>query len=134
MKFQDFKNKLLKDPKFFKEFNKQDIKLEIALMVMDARILKGLTQKELAKKLKTKQSSISRIENGNYVPSINFLEKMARVLKAELILPKFEFNEENKNSVVDKSATYGPVAQVVNRMVQSRYSSKASTKTVPLEK
>jgi transcriptional regulator with XRE-family HTH domain len=132
MKFQEFKKKLLQDPKLREKYNKQDIKLEIALMVIDARISKGMTQKELAKKMHTKQSSISRIENGNYVPSINFLGKMAKVFKTGLILPKFSVLGKTQSVIIDKIANYGPVASEANRMIQSQYSSEASTKTIPL--
>ena len=37
----------------------------------------GLTQKQLAEKMGTKQANISRFENGNANPSLDFLQKMA---------------------------------------------------------
>ena len=37
------------------------------------RIEKGITQKELAKKIDTRQSSISRFESGAYNPTLIFL-------------------------------------------------------------
>ncbi len=90
MNFEDLKQKLLKDPEFKKEYeNKDDAYFEISEMVEEARVKKGLTQEQLAKKIGTKQSSISRIENCSHLPSISFLQKIAKALGDRLILPKF---------------------------------------------
>jgi transcriptional regulator with XRE-family HTH domain len=50
------------------------------------RIEQGLTQKELAEKIGTRQSNISRIESGKYNPSLEFLKKVAKGLNKELIV------------------------------------------------
>ncbi len=90
MNFEEFKQELLKDPEFKKEYeNKDDPYFEISEMVEEARVRKGLTQEQLAKKMGTKQSSISRIENCSNLPSISFLQKMAKALGDRLILPSF---------------------------------------------
>lgn len=94
MRYQKFKQKLLQDPEFRKEYNKKDLKFEMSSMIQEARVYKGITQKELAKKMGTKQESISRIENGNHMPSLDFLQKMAKALGTELIFPKFTFLEK----------------------------------------
>jgi len=94
MKFKDFKNKLLKDPEFKKEYFKKDLKLAIAQMFIEARIAKGITQKKLAAMVGTKQPSIARIEGGNYIPGLRFLEKTADALDTYLIPPKFAFLEK----------------------------------------
>jgi ribosome-binding protein aMBF1 (putative translation factor) len=107
MNLKDFKNELLKDVKFREEYEKKDIKLDIALAVDEARIIRGLTQGELARKMKTKQSAISRVEAGNYLPSLSFLERMAKALETELIAPKFAFLEENKGIAIDEIAQVG---------------------------
>jgi len=46
--------------------------------------LSPLTQEELAQKIGTRQSNISRLEGGNYNPSLQFLKKLARGLEKEL--------------------------------------------------
>jgi transcriptional regulator, XRE family len=50
------------------------------------RIEQGLTQKELAEKIGTRQSNISRLESGEYNPSLEFLKKVAKGLNKELIV------------------------------------------------
>ena len=45
--------------------------------VATARVKRGITQKELAKRLGTKQSGISRIENGNQNVTFEMLQKIA---------------------------------------------------------
>lgn len=40
----------------------------------------GMSQKELARKMGTAQSNISRFESGNYNPTVDFLQRMASSL------------------------------------------------------
>jgi transcriptional regulator with XRE-family HTH domain len=56
---------------------------QIKLMRKDA----GLTQEQMAAKLKTTQSVISRIESSNYAGySIVFLRRVAKVFGAKLVV------------------------------------------------
>lgn len=84
MNHKEFKQKLLKGSKFRKEYYKKDLAFEIAHMLIEARIIKGITQEKLAKLLKTKQPSIARVESGDSLPSLNFLEKIANALDTTL--------------------------------------------------
>lgn len=95
MKFKDFKEKLLKKSKFRDEYYSRDLSFEVSGMIAKTRILKGLTQKKLAKLMNTKQSSIARVENGSYLPSLGFLQKMAEAMDTYLIPPKFGFMERD---------------------------------------
>ena len=52
--------------------------------IIRERNAQNLTQKEFADKLGLKQSNISRLESGNYNPSLDFLEKIAKGLGKEL--------------------------------------------------
>lgn len=49
-----------------------------------ARLKKGLTQAEIARRMNTKQSVISRVENARTMPSLAFLKRLATVLDASL--------------------------------------------------
>lgn len=87
MKFKQFINNLLNtDEKFRKSYNKYSLKREIPRIVMDSRISMGITQTALARLLKTKQPSIARVEQGSRLPSITFLDKIARALGKQLII------------------------------------------------
>ena len=49
-----------------------------------ARIEKNITQNQLAEMIGTKQSNISRLESGEYNPSLEFLNKVAQALGKSL--------------------------------------------------
>ena len=98
MNFETFKKELLKSDELKKEYyRKDDIAFDISEMIVSARIKKEMTQKELAKKIGTKQSSIARLESGNFLPSIKFLQKVAEAFNTILLPPKFELLE-NRNT------------------------------------
>ena len=50
-------------PKFAKNFDKGYEQFKIGILLKQARIEAGLTQEQVANKLRTKKSAISRIEN-----------------------------------------------------------------------
>ncbi len=50
-------------PKFAKNFNKGYEQFKIGILLKQARLEAGLTQEQVANKLRTKKSAISRIEN-----------------------------------------------------------------------
>lgn len=57
---------------------------EPAYQVARLRILHGLTQKQLAEMVGTKQSSIARLERGTALPNLSFLSKVAAALGARV--------------------------------------------------
>lgn len=81
---QDLKNKLFERSGFREEYYKKDEDFEVALMVTKARIALELTQKELAKRVGTKQPSIARLESGSCTPSVKFLREVASALNLNL--------------------------------------------------
>ena len=93
---EQLKEKLLKNNGYKCEINKQDLSFEIAESIIDARIKKGMTQKELAKKLKTKQSGIARLESGRNYPNFKSLEKIAKMLDIKVRNPLFLEELEEK--------------------------------------
>ena len=84
MTFEEHKKILLKNPQFRKIYEETRLEREIARSVIRARIEKGLTQAQLAKKLKTKQSVISRVESAQTTPSLSFLKRLAQALNIPL--------------------------------------------------
>lgn len=82
--FEKMKKRLLKNPEFKRLHEESRPEFEIARAVIRARIQKGLTQKQLADKLHTGQSAISRVESANSTPSLSFLKKLAQALGTSL--------------------------------------------------
>lgn len=78
--------KLLKqDPSLKEEFAKADRAWDIAFQIINLREKAGLTQKELAELVGTKQSNIARIESADYTGyTLRTLEKTAKALEAKL--------------------------------------------------
>lgn len=82
--WKDFKKELLNNPKFKKEYERLQPEYAVISAMLEARIRKGLTQKELADRIGTKQSVISRLESGRANPSVAFLKKFAQALDTTL--------------------------------------------------
>lgn len=79
-----FLKKQMQDEEFHKEYNELTPKYEIIKEIIRERTKQNLTQKQFADKVGIKQSNISRLENGNYNPSIDFLQKIAKALGKKL--------------------------------------------------
>ena len=78
--------KLLKeDPSFKEAMEKAEQAWDIAFQIHDLRKKAGLTQKQLAEIIGTKQSNVARIENADYTRyTLTTLEKVTRALKSKL--------------------------------------------------
>lgn len=84
MRHEDVKKLLLADEDTKKEYDALEPIYAITSEIIRLRIEKGLTQKDLAIMVGTKQSAISRLESGSYNPSFEFLSKVAHALGKEL--------------------------------------------------
>ena len=80
------KKELLSDPEVAREYEKLRPRYELISQLIGARLKKGLTQSQLAKKMGTKQSAIARVEGGNSNPSVAFLEKLTQALGSKLVI------------------------------------------------
>ena len=69
-----------------KELKNNEAEYKIIEEIIMARKEKNLTQKDLAELIGTKQSNISRLESGNYNPSLDFLNKIAQAVGKTLEL------------------------------------------------
>jgi len=74
----------LKDPEFAREYHALDEEFALIKIIINKRLETGLTQVELAKKMKTQQPSIARLESGHYNPSFKFLQKLAHAFDCQL--------------------------------------------------
>ena len=75
--FNTIKKQALKDKKVAKAYEDLYLEFSIINQIIDKRIKKGMSQKDLALKMGTKQPSIARFESGYYNPTISFLKKIS---------------------------------------------------------
>jgi transcriptional regulator with XRE-family HTH domain len=69
---------LLKDPEVRREYDALEEEFALILEVAKARQRAGLSQAELAKRMKTTQSTIARLESGRGLPSTRTLGRFAK--------------------------------------------------------
>ncbi len=81
-----YKKELMADAKHRCILKELRPEYEIARAMIEARIKHDLTQKELALKMDTKQSVISRVENMQTTPSLSFLKRFAAVFNGRVIV------------------------------------------------
>ena len=74
------------------EMEEYDIDAEVRDLVISARNAADLTQKQLAQRSGVSQANISKIENGNYQPSLSTLKRIAGALGKRLVV-SFEDSE-----------------------------------------
>jgi len=82
--FSAIKEELMKDNEFKDEYEKLKPRYDLISEVIKARRELNLTQEELAYRIGTQKSNISRLESGNYNPSLDFLSKLAKGLGKEI--------------------------------------------------
>lgn len=89
-------------PKHLKKhasYTQKELSRDVAVKIFAARMKKGLTQAQLAKRINTLQPSIARAESGNILPGLDFLLKIANALDTGLIAPTFE-SLKNTNDLI----------------------------------
>src|SRR5438309_11127125 len=69
---------LLKDPQVRKEYDALEEEFALVEAIAKARIRAGLSQAELARRMKTTQSTIARLESGRGRPSTRTLDRFAK--------------------------------------------------------
>jgi len=79
-KFEDWEAEKIKDP----DFLAAAVELEPGYQVARLRMLRGLTQAQLAEMVGSQQPSIAKLENGTGAPSLSFLTKIAEALGAKI--------------------------------------------------
>ena len=82
--FRNYLGKKLRNPAFRKSFEEERSKLGLGYQIFLAREKAGLTQAELARKIGTRRSNISRLELGAYNFTVEMLDRIAHTLGAEI--------------------------------------------------
>ena len=80
--FKDWQSERLQDHEFVAAASE----LEPGYQIARLRIQRGLTQAQLAEMVGTRQPSIARLENGSSVPSLSFLDRIAKALDTRIEL------------------------------------------------
>lgn len=81
---KDFETEFIKTPAQRLALERALTRLLIGHKVAALRTAAGMTQAELARRLRTKQQVVSRLEQAKYRPSLRTLEKIARVFSRRL--------------------------------------------------
>ena len=76
--------KWMKEPAYRKEYAALESEFAMASAMISARTRAGLTQNELARRMKTSQSAIARIESGRMIPSGRTLQRIAEATNTKL--------------------------------------------------
>ena len=84
--YKSIKTKLLRDKNVKKAYDELGPEFALIEKIIERRLKKGLTQEALARRIGTKQSAISRLERGEYNPTIQFLRKVAIGLDSKLTI------------------------------------------------
>jgi ribosome-binding protein aMBF1 (putative translation factor) len=93
-KVRELHEQWMKDPEYRAEYEGMGPEFELAQSLIEARSRAGLTQSELARRMKTTQSVIARMEGGRVIPSTRTLERFAKATGMRL---KISFEPERTN-------------------------------------
>ena len=83
-KFSDVREFLMMDEEFKSEYEKLKPRYDVISQIIEERAKQNITQEELAFRVGTQKSNISRLESGTYNPSLDFLIKVAHSLGKEM--------------------------------------------------
>ncbi len=82
--YEEILAKLMQDEAFKAEYEALRPEFEFQKAIIGARIDLELTQAQLAQRVGTTQNIISRLESGEYNPSLDFMHRVAEGLGMEL--------------------------------------------------
>lgn len=83
-KIRDLHTKWLEDPAYRADYDAMEEEFALASALIEARAKAGLTQEELARRMKTTQSVVARLEGGRARPSTRTLERIAKATGTRL--------------------------------------------------
>ena len=114
--FGRYLDKQLGDPGFAARFKRAGEAWDVALQIAALREQAGLSQKDLAKLLKTSQQQISRLESPSYEGhSLSMLRRIADVLHAKIRVVFEPANPESRGQVAGRPAVYKNHRDVLKR-------------------
>lgn len=82
--FEQHLKESLKDPEFKKVWEESEVEYQLSRKLIETRLKRKISQRDLAKRAITTQAVISRIEAMNSNPSIGLLKRLAQALGVKL--------------------------------------------------
>jgi ribosome-binding protein aMBF1 (putative translation factor) len=82
----DLHKKWMKKPGYRREYAALAEEFALVAAMMDARARAGLTQSQVARRMKTTQTAIARLEGGRIKPSTRTLERYAHATGHKLVI------------------------------------------------
>jgi transcriptional regulator with XRE-family HTH domain len=129
--FDRYLEKQLRDPTFAARFKDAGEAWDVALQIAALREWAGLSQKDLAKMLKTSQQQISRLESPGYEGhSLSTLRRVAEVLNARVRVVLEPKKSEARAQVAERNAPHREAERNYGRR-ESPLSRDAVRKTKP---
>jgi transcriptional regulator with XRE-family HTH domain len=105
--FELYLEEQLKDKEFAKRFRKAGEAWDVAVQLAQLRRRKGLSQKELAKRVGTSQQQISRLESPSYEGhTLSMLRRVADVLGASVKVKIYRQQTPKKRAAAEGGAKY----------------------------
>jgi len=83
-RIRDLHEQWMQEPDYQAAYAALEDEFALASALIEARTKAGLTQEELAQRMKTTQSVVARLEGGRTQPSTRTLEKIARATGTRL--------------------------------------------------
>ena len=75
---KELRKRWMQNPKFRSEYEALGTEFEVMAALTHARLESGLTQSQIAERMKTTQSAVARLEGGRSNPSMRTLERYAQ--------------------------------------------------------
>ena len=98
-----YKNEQMRNAEFANAYEELKPEMAIIRAIIEARISKNLTQKELSERTGIAQTEISKLENGTRNPSIKLLQRLADGMEMDLnisFVPKYDISENRDVATV----------------------------------
>jgi ribosome-binding protein aMBF1 (putative translation factor) len=84
IRVDDLHKEWMKDPKYRREYEALEEEFSLVADLIEARTRAGLTQEQVAHKMKTTQAVVARLEGGGSKPSTRTLERYAEATGSRL--------------------------------------------------
>ena len=115
--FDRYLDRQLRDSAFAARFKSAGEAWDVALQISALREKAGLSQKDLAKLLRTSQQQISRLESPGYEGhSLSMLRRVASVLRARVRVVFEPAKRQSRTHIAESPASYGAKRKKTTRV------------------